>query len=88
MTENDLFLMLTTLFSDSRPMPAKKSCEVPRMRVGRPAAVGSRRSALRSSSGSTLYFAASMSQRRCSLASISGLSAARLCAWLKSLLPS
>ena len=27
-TENDLFLMLTTLFSDSRPMPAKNSCDV------------------------------------------------------------
>ena len=24
-TENDLFLMLTTLFSDRRPMPAKNS---------------------------------------------------------------
>ena len=87
-TENDLFLMLTTLFSDNRPIPAKNSCELPRISVGRPAAVGSRRSALRSSSGSTLYFVASMSQRRCSLASISGLSEARFRAWLKSVLPS
>ena len=39
-TENDLFLMLTTLFSDSRPMPGKNSWEFPRMRVGRPAMVG------------------------------------------------
>ena len=81
-TENDLFLMLTTLFSDSRPMPAKNSCELPRMRVGRPAVVGSRRSALRSSSGTTLYLTASISHSRCSLASISGCSAARLWAWL------
>jgi NAD-dependent dihydropyrimidine dehydrogenase PreA subunit len=28
-TVNDLFLMLTTLFSDSRPIPGKKSCEFP-----------------------------------------------------------
>ena len=35
-TENDLFLILTTLFSDSRPMPGKNSWEFPRIRVGRP----------------------------------------------------
>ena len=45
-TENDLFLMLTTLFSDSRPMPGKNSWEFPWIRVGRPAIVGSSRSAL------------------------------------------
>ena len=28
-TENDLFLMFTTLFSESRPMPGKNSCELP-----------------------------------------------------------
>ena len=50
-TENDLFLMLTTLFSESRPMPGKNSCEVPRIRVGRPARSGLSRSPLRSSSG-------------------------------------
>ena len=33
--ENDLFLMLTTLFSDSRPMPGKNSWEVP-VDEGRP----------------------------------------------------
>ena len=77
MTENDLFLMLTTLFSDSRPMPGKNSCEFPRIRVGRPAMVGSSRSEVRSSIGSTLYFVASISHSRCSVASISGRSAAR-----------
>ena len=72
-TENDLFLMLTTLFSDRRPMPGKNSWEVPRISVGRPAIVGSSRSDVRSSIGSTLYFVASISQSRCSLASIVGL---------------
>ena len=81
-TENDLFLMLTTLFSDSRPMPGKNSWEFPRIRVGRPAIAGSSRSEVRSSIGSTLYLVASISQSRCSLASISGCSAARLRAWL------
>ena len=54
-TENDLFLMFTTLFSESRPIPGKNSCESPRIRVGRPAMSGLSRSPLRSSSGSTLY---------------------------------
>src|SRR5688572_17769275 len=36
-TENDLFLIETTLFSDSRPIPANRSWELPLMRVGRPA---------------------------------------------------
>ena len=44
-TENDLFLMLMTPFSESRPMPAKSSCEFPRMSVGRPARSGLRRPA-------------------------------------------
>ena len=39
-TENDLFLMLTTLFSDRRPMPGKNSWEFPWMSVGRPAMLG------------------------------------------------
>jgi len=42
-TANDLFLMLTTLFSESRPMPGKKGCEFPRIKVGRPARLGSNR---------------------------------------------
>ena len=50
-TENDLFLMLTTLFSDSRPMPGKSSWELPWMSVGRPASSGFSRSAVRSSIG-------------------------------------
>ena len=82
MTENDLFLMLTTLFSERRPMPGKNSCELPRIRVGRPAISGTSRSEVRSSIGSTLYLVASISQSRCSLASLSGCSATRLCAWL------
>ena len=83
-TENDLFLMLTTLVSDSRPMPGKNSWELPRIRVGRPASSGLSRSAERSSSGSTLYLVASMSHSRCSSASRSGCSVARLRDWLKS----
>ena len=39
-TENDLFLMLTTLFSESRTMPVKNSCELPWISVGRPATSG------------------------------------------------
>ena len=81
-TENDLFLMLTTLFSDRRPIPGKNSCEFPRISVGRPASPGSSRSAPRSSIGSTWYLVASMSQSRCSSARRSGCSAARLWAWL------
>jgi hypothetical protein len=81
-TENDLFLMLTTLLSERRPMPGKNSCESPRIRVGRPAIDGSIRSPVRSSIGNTLYLVASISQSRCSFASISGRSATRLCAWL------
>ena len=87
-TAKDLFLMLRTLFSESRPIPAKNSCESPWMSVGRPAWDGSSRSPVRSSIGSTLYLVASISQSRCSLASVSGCSAARLRAWLKSPLPS
>ena len=81
-TENDLFLMLSTLFSESRPMPGKSTWERPRIRVGRPAIAGSMRSAVRSSMGSTPYFVASMSHNRCSLASTSGCSAATLRDWL------
>ena len=81
-TENDLFLMFTTLFSDSRPIPAKNSWEFPWIRVGRPALSATARSMLRSSRGNTLYLVASISQSRCSSASFSGLSAARLRAWL------
>ena len=87
-TENDLFFMLTTLFSERRPIPGKKSWESPRMSVGRPAISGTSRSEVRSSMGSTLYFVASISHSRCSSASFSGCSAARSCAWLKSTLPS
>ena len=80
--------MLTTLLSERRPIPAKNSWEFPRMSVGRPASSGLSRSPVRSSKGITLYLTASINHSRCSLASISGSSAARLRAWLKSLLPS
>jgi len=69
--------VLTTLLSESRPIPGKNCCEVPRMSVGRPAIDGSSRSDVRSSIGRTLYFVASMSHSRCSLCSISEFSAAR-----------
>src|ERR1700685_561624 len=63
-TEHDLFLMLTTLFSDSRFMPGNSSCELPVISWGRPARSGFIRSAARSSSGSTLYLTASISHSR------------------------
>ena len=80
--EKDLFFMLTTLFSDRRPIPEKNSCEDPWTSVGRPAIDGSSRSPVRSSRGSTLYLVASMSHSRCSVASRCGSSAARLRDWL------
>ncbi|HEX6038674.1 hypothetical protein [Longimicrobium sp.] len=46
------------------------------MRSGRPASSELPRSATRSSRGSTLYFAASMSHSRCGSASVSGSAAA------------
>ena len=39
-TANDLFLMLTTLFSDRRPMPANSSCELPLTSIGPAGQVG------------------------------------------------
>ena len=53
-TECDLFLMLTTEFSDRRPMPPKRIWVLPLISTGRPARSGFNRSASRSSSGSTL----------------------------------
>ena len=82
-TENDLFLMLTTLFSDRRPMPGKNSCELPRISVGRPAIVGLEPlGAAVVDAAARCTWSASISHSRCSLASISGCSAARSCAWL------
>ena len=88
MTANDLFLMVTTLFSDSRPMPAYSVCVLPLISVGRPASSGTKRSICRSSSGSTLYLTASISHSRCSSCSFSGISFARFFACVQSLLPS
>ena len=87
-TANDLFLMSTTLFSDSRPIPANSSCELPLISVGRPARVGLMRSICRSSSGSTLYLTASISQSRCSSCSLSGFSFERSLDCVQSVLPS
>src|SRR4029453_2779426 len=84
----DLFLMLTTEFSDSRPMPPNSSWELPLISIGRPAISALMPSAARSSSGSTLYLAASISQRRWSSCSLSGCSADRSRAWLQSLVVS
>ena len=83
-TENDLFLMTTTLFSVSRPIPPKSSCELPRTSCGRPARSALKRSNRRSSSGSTPYLAASIRKSRCSSASFSGISFARSRAWVQS----
>ena len=54
------------------------------MSCGLPAISGLMRSKPRSSNGTTLYFTASMSQSRCSSASFSGFSAARLLACVQS----
>src|SRR6478735_8810415 len=65
-------------------MPENSSCELPLMSWGRPAISGLMRSKPRSSNGTTWYFTASMSQSRCSSASLSGFSVARLLAWVQS----
>ena len=49
----DLFLMLTTEFSDRRPMPAKRTWVFPLINTGRPAVSGFIRFARSSSSGNT-----------------------------------
>ena len=75
--------MLTTQFSLTR-MPSNSSWLLPRISVGRPAISELIRSKERSSSGTTLYFTASISQSRCSSASLPGFSAARLRDWVQS----
>ena len=80
--------MMTTLFSDRRPMPANRICDLPLMSCGRPARSGIEALDGRSSSGSTLYFAASIRKSRCSSASFSGFSLARSFDWVQSLLVS
>ena len=82
--EWDLFLVTTTEFSLSRPMPPKSSWRFPLMSWGRPARSALNRSTRRSSSGNTLYLAASSRNSRCSSASFSGCSAARSWAWVQS----
>ena len=85
---NDLFFITKTQLSVNLPIPLNSSCELPLISNGRPASSALKRSTRRSSSGSTLYLAASMSQRRCNSCSFSGISLARSCAWVQSLLPS
>ena len=70
--EYDLFLVLMTAHSRSR-LPLKISWRLPWINSGRPAIWALPRSAKRSSSGITLYLAASISHSRCSSASLSGL---------------
>ena len=81
---NDLFFVTTTEFSVSRPIPPNRIWRVPRTSCGRPARSGLKRSTRRSSSGSTLYFAASIRNSVWSCASFSGFSAATLCACVQS----
>ena len=69
-------------------MPPKSSCELPLTSVGRPARSELKRSTRRSSSGSTLYLRASSMNSALSSSSFSGISAARSCAWLQSVLVS
>ena len=80
----DLFLMLMALFSLSRFMPGYSVWDVPSMSTGRPTRSGLKRSAERTSSGSTLNRAAWIRNRRCSSASFSGCSAARSLDWVQS----
>src|SRR3954463_14045578 len=87
-TANDLFLISTTLFSDSRPIPANNNWLLPLISEGRPADVGLMRSICRSSSGSTLYLTASINQRRCNSCSLSGSSFERSLDCVQSVLPS
>ena len=54
-----LVLGLTIRFSVSRCIPPKSSCRLPRTNCGLPARSALKRSIRRSSSGKTLYFAAS-----------------------------
>ena len=69
-------------------MPPNRICVLPLISCGRPARSGLNRSNVRSSSGSTLYLAASIRNRRCSSASFFGFSFARSCACVQSLLVS
>ena len=58
-------------------MPPNRSCVLPLTSCGRPARSALNRSKVRSSSGSTLYLAASIRNSRCSSASFFGFSFAR-----------
>ena len=87
-SENEVFLKMTTEFSVRRPMPENSSCRLPWMRVGRPAVSGRPRSTNRSSKGTTWYFTASMSHSRWSSCSLSGCWAARSWAWVQSVVVS
>lgn len=87
-TACDLFLMLSTEASVSRPIPPNSSWVLPRTSTSRPAMSALKRSMRRSSSGSTWCFRASASHSSLSSASFSGSSADRSRAWLQSVLVS
>jgi len=84
MTACDWFLMFTTQFSDRRPMPPKSSWVFPLISVGLPAKSEFSRPAVSSSIGKTLQRVASMSQRRCSSWSFSGIWLDKSAAWVQS----
>ena len=65
-------------FSLNRPMPPKRSCELPLTSTGRPTRSALNLSMRRSSRGRTLYFCASSSQTSCSSASFSGISTSEI----------
>ena len=65
--------MTTIEPSLKRDMPPNRTCDLPVMSCGRPARSALKRSKERSSSGSTLYFVASIRKSRCSSASFAGL---------------
>src|SRR5580698_3809258 len=84
-TECDLFFILSTEFSDRRPILPNKIWDFPLINTGRPARSELIRAPMLSSRGSTLYRTASISHRRCDSCSFSGICLASLFAWLQSL---
>ena len=87
-TACDLFLIDTIACSESRVMPPNSRWRSPLTSTGRPAISGISRSATRSSSGSTLFFVASITNSRWRWWSRSGSWAARSSACVQSALVS
>jgi predicted ATPase/DNA-binding CsgD family transcriptional regulator len=73
-TACDLFLTLTTSRFPESGHPGVEHLRIARISSGRPAMSALNRSAMRSSTGSTLYRTASIKNRRCSSRSFSGIS--------------